>query len=502
MTFSLSLEETLTLSKSHNLVPIYTEILADLETPISAFMKINQGKYSFLLDSVVGGERLARYSFLGADPYLIFQAKNKHCSLLRNGIEHESFEAEDPIEYLKSLLSHYNPYIPKDLPSFYGGTVGFFSYDSLRYIEKIPDTNVDDLDIPHLYFMFTDSIIIFDHVENKMKIVYNLHFHKDSNDNEDIKNLYEQATSSIQSILNLLDQPLKSKTPSQTPKPSEWKANLTEEEFKKAIEKARNYIIAGDIFQVQISRRLELSVKGIDHFNIYRALRAINPSPYMFYLKFDDLEVIGSSPELLVRKEGNDVILRPIAGTRRRGRTIEEETKMEHELITDEKERAEHIMLVDLGRNDLGRVCEYGSVKISESAGQSNLMYFEKYSHVMHLVSEVEGKLSPGMDAFDAFRSCFPAGTLTGAPKIRAMEIIEELEPVKRGLYGGGVAYFSFNGDMDSCIVIRTAVIKNDTAYVQTAGGVVYDSKPELELLESLNKAQALLKAIEYSHTI
>ena len=490
------------LSKKYNLVPIYTEVLADLETSVSAFMKINKGKYSFLLDSVVGGERIARYSFLGADPYLIFSAKKNQCTLIKNGTNIEKFESDDPIETLKELISQYKPYEPDDLPSFYGGTVGYFSYDSVRYIEKIPDTNKDDLDLPYLHFMFTDTIIIFDHVEHKMKIVYNLHFDENNQDQKSVEKLYKQGVEQITSIKKLLETPLTVCESDESKKHFDLKANMTQDQFEKAVEKARDYIVAGDIFQVQISRRLEVAVDDIDHFNIYRALRHVNPSPYMFYLKFDDIEVIGSSPELLVKKEKEKVIVRPIAGTRRRGRNVEDEIKMENELINDEKEKAEHIMLVDLGRNDLGRVCQFGSVGLSETGGKRNLMNCEKYSHVMHMVSEVEGKLVDGMDAFDAFRACFPAGTLTGAPKIRSMEIIEELEPVKRGLYGGGVAYFSFNQDMDSCIIIRTAVIKNNVAYIQTAGGVVFDSKPELEFLEHQNKAKAVVTALELAKEI
>lgn len=496
------LDDVLKLSKNYNLIPIYAEMLADLETPISLFKKIDDSPYSFLLDSVVGGEKIARYSFLGSDPYMIFKAKYKECTIIENAQIVKEYEAEDPIEELKSLIDRYKPYEPLDLPNFFGGTVGYFSYDSVRYIEKIADDNPDDLDLPHLYFMFTDSIIIFDHVENKIKLVYNLHIDKNNNDEDSVKKLFDNGINHINAIYKKINSPLVIKENNSEKKEFEVKANSTEEEFKKAVEKAKEYIIAGDIFQVQISRRLEIDVSDIDHFNIYRALRAVNPSPYMFYLKFDDIEVIGSSPELLVRKDKDRVIVRPIAGTRRRGKTPEDEKKMENELITDEKERAEHIMLVDLGRNDIGRVCDYGTVQLSKENGKENLMFFEKYSHVMHLVSEVEGKLSKDKDAFDAFRSCFPAGTLTGAPKIRSMEIIEELETVKRGLYGGGVVYFSFNGDMDSCIVIRTAVVKNNKAYVQTAGGVVYDSKPELEFLETQNKARGILTAIEYAKTI
>ncbi|MDH5680794.1 MAG: anthranilate synthase component I [Spirochaetota bacterium] len=502
MTIYPSLEEVQNLSESYNLIPIYAEVMADLETPISAFMKINSGSHSFLLDSVVGGERLARYSFLGVNPYLIFKAKDNTCTFYKANEEQQEISSEDPINTLKELIDRYKPYEPRGLPSFFGGAVGYFSYDSVRYIEDIPNTTEDDLLLPHLHFMFTDSIIIFDHAENKMKIVYNIHIEPENNTPLPIETLYQKGVDNIRAMIAMLNQPLKEASKSKASPKHEVKANLTEEQFKAAVEKAKDYVIAGDIFQVQISRRLELPVHDVDHFNIYRALRSVNPSPYMFYLKFDDVEVIGSSPELLVKKEKRRVIVRPIAGTRRRGRDLEDEIRMENELKSDEKERAEHIMLVDLGRNDLGRVCEYGSVKISEEAGKPNLMFAEKYSHVMHLVSEVEGILIEGKDAFDVFRASFPAGTLTGAPKIRAMEIIDELENVNRGLYGGGVGYFSFNGDMDSCIVIRTAVIKNNIAYIQTAGGVVYDSTPESEFLETQNKARAVLKALEISRDI
>ncbi len=500
MTVLPSLNEVLKLSKNYNLIPIYHEILADLETPISAFMKINKDKYAFLLDSVEGGEQIARYSFLGSNPYLIFQAKNNQCKIIKNIDQTEYFESDDPIKTLKNYLSKYKPYQPPSLPYFYGGAVGYFSYDSVRYIERIPNNNDDDLDLPHLSFMFTDSIIIFDHVEHKIKIVYNLNIKQ--NKIKSVESAYQKGVEHIKSKLKLLKTPIKIKESITNPSPQPVNANISEDKFKEAVIKAKEYIVKGDIFQVQISRRLSINLNNINHFNIYRALRAINPSPYMFYLKFDNIEVIGSSPELLVRKNKNRVVVRPIAGTRRRGRTMEDERNMENELKNDEKEKAEHIMLVDLGRNDIARVCKYGSVRLTKENNKQKLMYCEKYSHVMHLVSEVEGIMFDDKDAFDAFKACFPAGTLTGAPKIRAMEIIEELEPTKRGLYGGGVAYFSFNGDMDSCIIIRTAVIKNNIAYVQTAGGIVYDSKPELEFLEAENKAKALIKAIEYAKTI
>ncbi len=482
------LDETKKLSKKYNLIPVYTEILADLETPVSAFMKIDKKRHSFLLESVEGGENVGRYSFLGSEPSLIFRAKGSHYEIIEQGkFLKEQGEMENPIEKLRSMFSIYTPYPHPDLPPFYGGAVGYLGYDTIQLIEDIKMENEDELDIDDIYFIFTDSIVIFDHAMHKLKIVYNLYIDEET----DIDKEYKRAVQHIEYTLSQLNTPLK---PFSSPNPdfkTELKSNFDKNGFSQAIEKAKEYIKAGDIFQVVLSRRFTANIKGIEKINFYRALRSVNPSPYMFYLHLDDLHVIGSSPETLVKQHWGKIVVKPIAGTRRRGKTPEDEIKMEKELLADEKEIAEHVMLMDLGRNDVGRVSKFGSVKVTDN------MVIEKYSHVMHIVSTVEGELKPDCDSFDVFAATFPAGTLSGAPKIRAMEIIEELEPVKRNIYGGAVGYFSFAGNMDVCIAIRTAVIKNDNIYIQAGGGIVYDSKPELEWLETKNKAGALLKALE-----
>jgi anthranilate synthase component 1 len=484
------LEQTKELSKEYNLIPVYSEILADLETPVSAFIKIDQKRHSFLLESVEGGENVGRYSFLGSEPSLIFKAKGKKYEIIEDGkFLKESGESENPINKLREMVSHYKPYSPADLPPFFGGAVGYLGYDTIRLIEDIPETNPDELDIDDIYFIFTDSIIIFDHAKHKLKIVYNLYV-----DNQtDIEKEYKRAVQNIQYTVNLLNTPLKIPENQKSDGEIKINTNLNKEQFSEMVETAKEYIKAGDIFQVVISRRFSADIKGIEKINFYRALRSVNPSPYMFYLHFDNLHVIGSSPETLVKLTNNKVMVKPIAGTRRRGKNAEDEVLMQKELLADEKEIAEHVMLIDLGRNDVGRVSKYGTVHVPQK------MVIEKYSHVMHIVSTVEGELKENLDAFDVFSATFPAGTLSGAPKIRAMEIIEELEPVKRNIYGGAVGYFSFNGNMDVCIAIRTAVIKDNVIYVQSGGGIVYDSKSELEWLETKNKASALINAINIS---
>jgi len=482
------IDEIKRLSKDYNLIPLFTEILADLETPVSAFMKIDQKRYSFLLESVEGGEKLGRYSFLGGDPSLIFKAKGKHYQIIKDGkYLAEEGEVANPIEKLKEIFSAYKVYTPDTLPPFFGGAVGYFSYDSIRMIEDLPDTLPDELELDDLVFIFTDSIIIFDHVKHKIKIVHNLFIQKESN----LENEYDKAVQNIKFILNLLSNPLKINKQKKVESSPVLTSNLNEKSFCEMVNKAKEYIKAGDIFQAVLSRRFSADVSNIEKINFYRALRSVNPSPYMFYLHFGDIHVIGSSPEILSKYAFDRIEVRPIAGTRKRGKTPDEELKLEKELLADEKEIAEHVMLVDLGRNDVGRVSKYGTVKVTDK------MVIEKYSHVMHIVSTVEGELDEGKTAFDVFSATFPAGTLTGAPKIRAMEIIEELEPVKRGIYGGSIGYFSFTGNMDMCIAIRTAVIKDNVIYIQSGAGIVYDSVPELEWKETENKASALKQALE-----
>ncbi|MFA6141668.1 MAG: anthranilate synthase component I [Candidatus Omnitrophota bacterium] len=482
-----SKKEFIALSKKGNLIPVYREMMADFETPLSCYSRIDSGDYSFLLESVEGGERIARYSFLGSNPSLVISSKGKNITL-REGGKTKSYIAEDPIEELRTIISRYKFVKTKGLPRFCGGLVGFFGYDIVRYIENIPDKNPDDLNVADSVFMLTDTILIFDHVDHKVKIVSNAHIKGSP------ARAYDESVRKIDEIARRLKSvpradkyaPAgKTKTASM-----KFKSNFTKAEFESLVRRAKDYIRKGDIIQVVPSQRLEIRINA-HPFRIYRALRSINPSPYMYYLKLGDFSLVGSSPEVMVRCEDGKVELRPIAGTRKRGLSPEEDEKLIRDLLADPKERAEHIMLVDLGRNDVGKVCNFKTVKVSE------LMTIEKYSHVMHIVSDVSGVLSKGKDAFDVLKAAFPAGTVTGAPKVRAMEIIDELENRKRKTYAGSVGYFSFSGNLDSCITIRTILIKGNTAYIQAGGGVVADSVPSREYQETLNKAGALLKAIE-----
>ena len=472
-----TLEETKRLSQKANLVPVYREIVADLETPVSAFLKLNRGGHSFLLESVEGGERIGRYSFIGSDPYRTLTVG--------------ASEAGDPLRSVQAELQKYVTATVSGLPKFTGGAVGYVGYESVTCFEELLSPETDNLNLPIACFMLADALLIFDHVTHRIKVVSHVHT------GGDLESSYQSARGKIDSMIRRLRQPLPpedNNVPPIVEKTHELTSNFTEPEFEDAVAKIKEYITAGEAIQVVLSQRLKRPTHA-QPFAIYRALRTINPSPYMFYLDFVDFQLIGASPEILVRVDGDTVITRPLAGTRPRGRTQEEDERLEHELRTDEKERAEHIMLVDLGRNDIGRVSEPGTVEVSQ------LMDVEKYSHVMHLVTHVQGKLRREMTAFDALRACFPAGTVSGAPKIRAMQIIAESEPEKRGAYAGAAGYFSFSGNMDMAIAIRTIVLKDGVAYVQAGGGIVYDSVPEREYQESLNKAQATLKAIEQAES-
>ena len=479
-------DEFIKLAKKGNLIPVYADILADFETPLSCYSKIDRGDYSFLLESVEGGERLARFSFLGSEPSLVFSSKGRKVTL-REGKITKNFTSEDPIGELKKILSAYKSVRVKGLPRFSGGLVGFLGYDMIRFVEDIPDKNPDDLKLPDSVFMLTDTILVFDHVDHKIKVVSNVHVTGDPS------RAYDEAVNKIDRIIGRFKArlpkevpvPLKRKT-----RPLVLKSNFTRAEFEAAVKKAKVYIKKGDIIQVVLSQRLKAPVRS-HPFQIYRALRSINPSPYMYYLKLRDFYLVGSSPEIMVRCEDGVVEVRPIAGTRPRGASEAEDAKLSKELLRDPKERAEHIMLVDLGRNDVGRVCGYKTVKVSE------LMSIEKYSHVMHIVSDVSGILKKGKDVFDVIRATFPAGTVAGAPKIRAMEIIDKLENTRRGTYAGSVGYFSFSGNLDTCITIRTILIKDNIAYVQAGAGIVADSNPKSEYRETLNKAKALIRAID-----
>ena len=465
-----TLDEVRKLKRYGNLVPICCDIVADLETPVSAYLKIARGPYSFLLESVEGGERLARYSFIGSEPYLVLRGEGKG----------------DPLLEIERELVKYRLVPVVSLPRFHGGAVGYLAYEVVRHFERLPSPDSDPLGLPETIFMFADTVLVFDHLTHKIKVVS--HAHLDG----DVEEAYRRAVARIDSLLERLSQPIEQERREQKPPPSQSSisSNISKAEFEAKVAQAKEYIEAGEIIQVVLSRRLS-KVTAAAPFDIYRALRSINPSPYMYYLHLDDCHIVGASPELLVQVEDGMVATHPIAGTRPRGTTPAEDMALAEELKRDEKELAEHIMLVDLGRNDIGRVSEPGTVEVTQ------LMDVERYSHVMHLVSHVQGKLRRDLTQFDALRACFPAGTVSGAPKIRAMEIIAELEPDKRGPYAGAVGYFSFSGNLDTAITIRTIVMTEGTAYVQAGCGIVADSVPEREYEESMNKAQALIKAIE-----
>ncbi len=471
-------------AKEGNLIPVYREIVADCETPVSAFLKIRHGAYPFLFESVEGGEKWGRYSFLGADPSMLIKGKGSRVTVSRSGENDVVTTTEQPLHVLRDLLAEFKPVDIDGLPRFFGGAVGYLGYDMVQFFEPVQSCHPPKA-APDFFFLITDTLLIFDNVRHRIKVVSNAFIEDD-----ELKKSYDQANEKIEAMIRCLNQPLvppslsNKKSPEKTPS-----SNVTKEQFKKSVLKAKHYIEAGDIFQVQISQRFSVTLEA-DPFTVYRALRSINPSPYMFYLEIGEMRLVGTSPEVLVRLEGKKIEVRPIAGTRRRGRTPEEDLAMEAELLGDPKERAEHVMLIDLGRNDVGRVSKYGTVEANE------LMVIERYSHVMHIVSNVVGDLEEGKDAFDVLAACFPAGTVTGAPKIRAMEIIDELEIESRSLYAGAVGYFSFQGNMDTCITIRTIVIEGDQATVQAAAGIVSDSIPDLEYKETVNKAKAMLAAI------
>jgi len=468
-----------------NLIPVYKEILADMETPVSIMKKISDNDFAFLLESVEGGESLGRYSFLGANPSIIFKSKGREIDLIYRNDEETYITQKSPLDELRNIMSRFKLVPNPSLPPFIGGAVGYVSYDEIRNIEpRIPNNNPDDLNLPDTFFMITDNIIIFDHVRHRILLLNNAHISGNP------EKAYEEAIRQIELMHEKLRLPLPAAEIKREAQPIKIESNMTEDEFKNAVERAREYIFAGDIFQVVLSQRLKTNFTCAP-LDIYRALRAINPSPYMFFLKFGGLKIIGSSPEILVKVAGDQIQIRPIAGTRKRGSSPDEDKALEAELLADPKERAEHIMLVDLGRNDCGRVAEFGSVFVDD------LMTIERYSHVMHIVSNVRGTLAPKNDAYDVLKASFPAGTVSGAPKVRAMEIIDELETIQRGPYAGAVGYFSFSGNLDSCITIRTIITRGDSAYIQAGCGVVADSVPETEYQETLNKARALIRAIE-----
>lgn len=484
-------EEVIKLAKQYNLIPVVRPLLADMETPIRIFRRVAQREQAFLLESVEGGIQWARYSFIGTDPFMMVKAKKGKVVIERAGEQTEL--PGKPLEELKAILRKYrSPKLP-ELPPFTGGAIGFFGYDLLQYYEKLPAHQVDDMNMQDIQFMFCDRVIVFDHVKQHILLVANVHVQEGDSD-EDIRRTYGQAQQALDEMADLLLDEGPGERLNHRPVPGdvelgEIQSNMTKQQYLDMVERGKEYIRAGDIFQVVLSQRFHIET-AVDPLHVYRVLRTMNPSPYMYYLKMGEEIIVGTSPEALVKVEGDRVETRPIAGTRPRGATPEEDAALEVDLLQDEKERAEHVMLVDLGRNDLGRVSEFGTVKCE------NYMDIERYSHVMHMVSKVSGKLRNDKDFFDAFISCLPAGTVSGAPKLRAMEIIAELEREARGTYAGAIGYLGFSGNMDSCITIRTIVFKNGKAYVQAGGGVVWDSLPENEYQESMNKAKALLKAI------
>ncbi|MEJ2191197.1 MAG: anthranilate synthase component I [Nitrospirota bacterium] len=475
------------LSGQGNLVPLVREMLSDLDTPVSAFLKLDE-KPSFLLESVEGGEKWARYSFIGFRPHKVIRSWGRHVEISgESGTE--AFDVDDPIELFRGLMSQYRPVTVPGLPRFSGGLVGYLGYDMVRFIEDLPGNNVRGLDVPDSFLMLTDTMLIFDNLKQTIKVLTNVHL-----DGRSPEEAYGQAAEKLEDIVSRLRRPVA--VPPRRSRPEgrgghDFLSSFgSREDFERAVLRVKEYIHAGDIFQAVLSQRFERPT-DVAPFDIYRALRVVNPSPYMYFIDTGDVHVVGSSPEILIRLEDGKVTLRPIAGTRRRGLTEEEDRALEAELKADPKEVAEHIMLVDLGRNDVGRVSEIGSVRVTD------LMSIERYSHVMHMVSNVQGSLSPGLDAFDVLRASFPAGTVTGAPKIRAMEIIDELEPTRRGPYAGSVGYFSYSGNMDTCITIRTLLVKNGKAHVQAGAGVVSDSLPDREYTETVNKAMGMMKAVD-----
>jgi anthranilate synthase component 1 len=482
------IEQFKQLADKGNLIPVYREILADLDTPVSAFLKLGETP-SFLLESVEGGEKWARYSFLGVRPSKTIRGWGSRIEVTDVNGSSETREVEDPIGFLRELMAQYRPVVPDGLPKVFGGLVGYLGYDMVRFIEELPDRGHEALDAPDMYLMLTDTMLVFDNLRQTIKVVSNVHLDGSSPDEA-----YAGAVRKIDDIIERLRRPMKSpERKGGAGSPGEFVSSFgTKEAFESAVERAKEYVHSGDVVQVVLSQRFERR-HNTSPFNIYRALRVINPSPYMYYLDLGDTKIVGSSPEILVRLDGSRITVRPIAGTRKRGGTERQDLDLEEELKNDPKEIAEHIMLVDLGRNDVGRVAETGSVKVTE------LMGVERYSHVMHMVSNVEGELREGLDSFDLLKACFPAGTVSGAPKIRAMEIIEELEPVKRGLYAGSVGYFSFSGYMDTCITIRTLIIQDGKVYVQAGAGIVADSVPEREYAETVSKARGMIKAVEMS---
>lgn len=486
--YSLSLDQLRQYAGEGNLVPIYREILADYETPVSAFAKIDHGPSAYLLESIEGGEKWARYSFLGSGSPVVVYEDGGDLLVVQGTSKTRIPSRGNPLERLRELMEAYRPVTVPGLPPFVGGAVGYLSYDMVRTFEDLATRKKDPLNLPDFAFLLTDTMLIFDNVVQKIKVVATAHVTVKGE--RGIKTAYRSATERIERTIARLKRPLRRTRPHRRRRSVSFTANMSKADFEKMVVRTKEYIRAGDIVQAVLSQRWETSVQA-SPLQLYRALRVVNPSPYMYYLRLAGVELIGSSPETLVRCENGIISVRPIAGTRRRGATPEEDQQMERRLLADKKELAEHVMLVDLGRNDVGRVAKPGSVVVD------SLMHVERYSHVMHIVSNVTGQLDEAKTSYDVLRACFPAGTVSGAPKVRAMQIIDELEPTRRGPYAGAVGYFSFSGNMDMCINIRTVVVKKHQAFIQAGAGIVADSNPEHEYEETCNKAKAMMKAVE-----
>ncbi|MCP3871484.1 MAG: anthranilate synthase component I [Gammaproteobacteria bacterium] len=472
-------------AEGHNRIPFMCEVLADLDTPLSVYLKLANGPYSYLFESVQGGEKWGRYSIIGLPCRTLMKVNGHTVSIETDGVVVEQLDVEDPLEFIEQFQQRYRVAEQPDLPRFTGGLVGYFGYDTIRYIEpKLADCpNPDTIENPDILLLVSDQVVVFDNLKGRLYVI----LHVDPTNG----GTFEEGQSQLRQLIERIRTPL-AEQPRHTHRhveESHFVSGFTEKGFKLAVDRIREYILAGDCMQVVLSQRLSIPYAA-SPMDLYRALRGLNPSPYMYYLNLGDSHVVGSSPEILTRLEDGVVTVRPIAGTRRRGHNEEEDRALEKELLADPKELAEHLMLIDLGRNDTGRVARTGTVKLTDK------MIVERYSHVMHIVSNVVGELKGDMTAIDVLRATFPAGTVSGAPKIRAMEIIDELEPVKRGVYSGAVGYLSWNGNMDTAIAIRTAVISGDTLHIQAGAGIVADSQPQLEWEETMNKARAVFRAV------
>ncbi len=475
-------------AQGYNRIPVNMEVLADLDTPLSVYRKLAEGPYSYFFESVQGGEKWGRYSIIGMPCSKLLKVFDHRAEIWVSGELVESLEVEDPLAYAEAFQQRYRAAPQADLPVFHGGLVGYFGYDTVRYVEPRLRASMppDQLGTPDILLMVSDEVLVFDNLAGTIRLIVNADPEQDNafdTANERLKELSVRLPEIVPALPDVALNP-----PDNAALEAAAESDFTQQEYEAGVERIKDYVLAGDVMQVVPSQRMTLPFTA-PPLNLYRALRNLNPSPYMYYLDLDDFHIVGSSPEILARVEGGLVTVRPIAGTRRRGGTEAEDDALEAELLADPKELAEHLMLIDLGRNDVGRIAEIGSVELTDK------MVVERYSHVMHIVSNVTGRLKSGKSAIDVLRATLPAGTLSGAPKIRAMEIIDELEPVKRGVYGGAVGYISWAGDMDTAIAIRTAVIKNGKLYVQAGGGVVADSVPRLEWEETLNKARAMFRA-------